>query len=211
MSSQSSNTSDIDRRRFLQTGVAAGVATGFGGIDPILAQSRAETLLVVQELGPNSLDMQGVGSNQTVKQFVWGKGYIDELVQTSINSNPTAQSICDTPYWACQDANWNVLGLVDSTGTLTERYEYTAYGQRLVFISAGTNDPSPEMRAASKQTPANWARPASSCWSCSVKRLKNVICVCMSVSVFEAASTSTNENEPILYMAASREPMTALW
>ncbi|MEO8320285.1 MAG: ABC transporter substrate-binding protein, partial [Bradyrhizobium sp.] len=30
-----------------------------------------ETLLVVQELGPNSLDMQGVGSNQTVNGLSW--------------------------------------------------------------------------------------------------------------------------------------------
>ena len=32
---------------------------------------RADTLLVVQELGPNSLDMQGVGSNQTVNGLSW--------------------------------------------------------------------------------------------------------------------------------------------
>ena len=41
-------------------------AAAFGGSDAE-AQGRAETLLVVQELSPNSLDMQGVGSNQTVK------------------------------------------------------------------------------------------------------------------------------------------------
>ena len=35
------------------------------------AQGRTETLLVVQELGPNSLDMQGVGSNQTVNGLSW--------------------------------------------------------------------------------------------------------------------------------------------
>ena len=35
-----------------------------------LAQ-RADTLLVVQELGPNSLDMHGVGSNQTVNGLSW--------------------------------------------------------------------------------------------------------------------------------------------
>ena len=35
------------------------------------AQSRSETLLVIQELGPNSLDMQGVGSNQTVNGLSW--------------------------------------------------------------------------------------------------------------------------------------------
>ena len=54
------------------------------------------------------------GSAQTIKQYVWGKQYIDELVQTSINSSPSSQSTCDVPYWACQDANWNVLGVVDA-------------------------------------------------------------------------------------------------
>lgn len=62
--------SGIDRRRFLQTGVAAGVATGLGG-GIVAAQTRGETLLVVQELGPNSLDMHGVGSNQTVNGLSW--------------------------------------------------------------------------------------------------------------------------------------------
>src|SRR3954454_22101345 len=38
------------------------------------AQGRSETLLVVQELGPNSLDMQAVVSNQTVNGLSW-KGY----------------------------------------------------------------------------------------------------------------------------------------
>jgi hypothetical protein len=32
------------------------------------------------------------GSNQTIKQMVWGKRYIDELVQVSTNSNPTGQT-----------------------------------------------------------------------------------------------------------------------
>ncbi len=31
------------------------------------------------------------------------------------------------------DANWNVLGLVDRTGVLIGRYEYSPYGQRKVF------------------------------------------------------------------------------
>jgi RHS repeat-associated protein len=81
------------------------------------------------------------GSAQTIKQYVWGQTYIDELIQTSLNSNPTSQSTCDTPYWAEQDANWNVLGIVNGSGVLTERYEYSAYGQRTPYISAGSNDP----------------------------------------------------------------------
>jgi RHS repeat-associated protein len=58
-----------------------------------------------------------------------------------LNSSPTSQSTCDTPYWAEQDANWNVLGIVNSSGVLTERYEYSAYGLRSPYISAGSNDP----------------------------------------------------------------------
>jgi RHS repeat-associated protein len=92
------------------------------------------------------LDRQSVveeqnGSAQTIKQFLWGLDYIDELIQTSLNSSPTTKSTCDVLYWACQDANWNVLGIVSSTGVLTERYEYSPYGQRQVFTSAGSNDP----------------------------------------------------------------------
>jgi len=60
---------EIDRRRLLK-GASAGLAlslTNHGA----LAQGRNDTLLVVQELGPNSLDMQGLGSNQTVNGLSW--------------------------------------------------------------------------------------------------------------------------------------------
>src|SRR6188472_3078533 len=60
---------DIDRRRFLQTSALLGA--GVMGGRPVFAQARGETLVVVQELGPNSLDMQGVGSNQTVNGLSW--------------------------------------------------------------------------------------------------------------------------------------------
>jgi peptide/nickel transport system substrate-binding protein len=61
---------DPDRREFLAL-TLAGAALGSFGSGPAWAQSRAETLLLVQELGPNSLDMQGVGSNQTVNGLAW--------------------------------------------------------------------------------------------------------------------------------------------
>ncbi len=60
----------LNRRNFLQTALA-GASAATLGIGPADAQGRAETLLVVQELGPNSLDMQGVGSNQTVNGLSW--------------------------------------------------------------------------------------------------------------------------------------------
>ncbi len=77
------------------------------------------------------------GSNQTMKQHVWGLTYIDELVQVAANSNPTTGNSCSNLFWASQDANFNVLGLVNSSGSLVERYEYTPYGQRKVLFAAG--------------------------------------------------------------------------
>ncbi|MBA2402428.1 MAG: ABC transporter substrate-binding protein [Bradyrhizobium sp.] len=60
----------LNRRHFLQTTLAGATAVAFRASDAD-AQGRSETLLVVQELGPNSLDMQGVGSNQTVNGLSW--------------------------------------------------------------------------------------------------------------------------------------------
>ena len=52
-----------------RTAIAAGLAAPFvakGGGAQAQAPSRNETLLLVQEYGPNSLDMQGIGSSQPV-------------------------------------------------------------------------------------------------------------------------------------------------
>ncbi len=82
------------------------------------------------------------GNDNTLKQHLWGLGYIDELVQIATNDDPTDtnERVCESKYWACCDANYNVLGVVDSSGVVIERYEYTPYGQRQVFIRSGTND-----------------------------------------------------------------------
>ena len=61
---------DLDRRAFLQATLAAGAATCVGP-SLVVAQGRGDVLLLVQELGPNSLDMHGVGSNQTVNGLAW--------------------------------------------------------------------------------------------------------------------------------------------
>ena len=80
-------------------------------------------------------------SDKTLRQYVWGTQYTDELVQIGINDDPgDTEQNCETFYYAMQDANYNVLGIVNSSGDLKERYEYTPYGQRTVYKSAGGND-----------------------------------------------------------------------
>jgi hypothetical protein len=50
------------------------------------------------------------GSGLVLKQHVGGTGYIDELVQVPVNSDPVGDDLCDVRYWARAEANFNVLG-----------------------------------------------------------------------------------------------------
>jgi len=66
------------------------------------------------------------GGDRVLKQEVWGLAYVDELVQVGINQDPedtdeTDGGACERFFWALQDANYNVLGLVSETGLLVER------------------------------------------------------------------------------------------
>ena len=81
------------------------------------------------------------GSDEALTQHVWGVTYVDELLRIDINDDPATEDDClDYTYYALQDANFNVLGLVNTTGNLVERYEYTPYGQRTIYKSAGSED-----------------------------------------------------------------------
>ena len=66
-------------------------------------------------------------SGEVYKQHVWGMLYVDELVQLGINDDPltygTGDYDCETFYNVIQNANFNVMGLVDASGDLVERYE----------------------------------------------------------------------------------------
>lgn len=53
------------------------------------------------------------------QQFTWGTRHIDDLLLRVRSSERI---------YALQDANWNVTALSDSTGTILERYAYSAYG-----------------------------------------------------------------------------------
>jgi len=75
------------------------------------------------------------GTNQPLKTYVWGNQYVDELVQIQAHIG----DVTGAAYWAMQDANYNVLGVMNSAGTMVERYEYTPYGERITY--SGGPDP----------------------------------------------------------------------
>jgi ABC-type transport system substrate-binding protein len=82
-------TDTMNRRKFLHSASAATVMGGLASLTPIslaLAQSKQETLLVISESGPNSLDVQGVGTNRPGYEVAWN--CYDRLVTYALKTLP---------------------------------------------------------------------------------------------------------------------------
>jgi RHS repeat-associated protein len=112
------------------------------------------------------------GSDQVLKQYVYGTRYVDNPVQIGVNTDPGedddaeetgTQDYCDDFYYPIQDANFNVVGVVNSAGDLVERYEYTPYGERTVFKNAGSSDATTSAPLYESQRVACGMQPAA--WS----------------------------------------------
>jgi RHS repeat-associated protein len=73
------------------------------------------------------------GVSTATIQYVWSPVYVDALVlrDRSTQNNGTL----DERLWVQQDANWNVTALVNSSGSVVERYIYDPYGQ-VTYLNA---------------------------------------------------------------------------
>ncbi|MCP4378446.1 MAG: hypothetical protein GY794_20015, partial [bacterium] len=80
------------------------------------------------------------GSDQAIKHNVWGPTYVDELVQTGTNTNPSVDDDMDDFHVILDDANFNIIGIMDDSHDLIERREYHAYGKRQVFVPRSSTD-----------------------------------------------------------------------
>ncbi len=73
------------------------------------------------------------GATSANVQYVWGLRNVDDLVLRDRNNGSggslgkTGSGLGERLY-ALQDANWNVVALVDPSGAVQERFTYTAYG-----------------------------------------------------------------------------------
>ncbi len=67
------------------------------------------------------------------RQFVWGQRYIDDMVLRDRDTD--GNGTLDERLYGMQDANWNVTGLVSTSGAVQERYAYSAYGKPM-FLDA---------------------------------------------------------------------------
>jgi hypothetical protein len=81
--------------------------------------------------GWQCLEERDVSNNPNV-QYVWGI-YNDELLQLR-------NDISGTPadYFPLQDMLYRTIALTDSSGNITEAYDYDAYGNTLIFSAPGS-------------------------------------------------------------------------
>ena len=79
-------------------------------------------------------------SDQVIKHEVYGPTYVDEVIQVGVNDNPTVDNNMDDFHIVLDDANFNVVGIMNDSHDLIERREYTPYGKRQVFVNGSGDD-----------------------------------------------------------------------
>jgi RHS repeat-associated protein len=67
------------------------------------------------------------------KQYVWGIRYIDELVLRDQDTSSPINGTLNIRHYALQDANFNVVALINTNGSVGRRYEYDAYGHSITL------------------------------------------------------------------------------
>ncbi len=67
------------------------------------------------------------------KHFVWGSQYVDELVLRDHDADANSGNGLESRHYATHDALFSTTSIVDSSGTVDERYAYTPYGESSVL------------------------------------------------------------------------------
>jgi RHS repeat-associated protein len=77
----------------------------------------------------------------TKARYVWSPVYVDALIlrdRDGDNNSGTGTNGLEERLWVMQDANWNVVGLVNGSGVVVERYAYDAFGAVTVMNGSWT-------------------------------------------------------------------------
>lgn len=135
----------------------------------------SETRDIFYSAGWQDLEERVGGSSNAQRQFVWGLRYIDDLVLR--DRDTTGSGVLDERLYAFQDPNWNVTGVVNSVGSVQERYGYDAYGMSTVlsalFVPQGSSSIDWETRHGGYRwdsesgfdvTPYRNGHPLLGCW-----------------------------------------------
>jgi RHS repeat-associated protein len=91
------------------------------------------------------LEERDGASSSAKRQYVWGQAYVDALilrdrdVLSGGDLGKTGSGL-DERVYAQQDANFNVTSVVNTSGSVVERFQYAPYGSGTVFNGAADKD-----------------------------------------------------------------------
>ena len=105
----------MNRREFLKstTALAATAVAAPSVISSAKAQSRAETLLIVSESGPNNIDIHGVGTNVPGYEVSWN--CYDRLISHEMKTGPNGAPYYDRDKFKMELAEDMKLGDMSAT------------------------------------------------------------------------------------------------
>jgi len=69
-------------------------------------------------------------------QYVWSPVYLDALILRDRDADGNSANGLEERLYVQQDANWNVTALLNTSGTVVERYAYDPYGYVAAFLNA---------------------------------------------------------------------------
>jgi RHS repeat-associated protein len=73
---------------------------------------------------------------QAKDQYVWSPEYVDALVLRDRDADGNAGNGLEERLWVHQDANWNVMAILNGCGAVQERFTYDPYGMAQVRDAA---------------------------------------------------------------------------
>ncbi len=81
-------------------------------------------------------------SSTVTNQYIWSLAYIDGLILRDDNSTSGSLGISGSGlgrrFYAQQDANWNTTALINTSGSVQERFVYDAYGNGVCLNASGS-------------------------------------------------------------------------
>ena len=72
-------------------------------------------------------------------QYVWSPVYIDALIERDRDADNSSGNGLEERLYVQQDANFNVTALVNTSGTVVERYAYDAFGVATIYDASFTS------------------------------------------------------------------------
>ncbi len=85
------------------------------------------------------LEEQAASSNYFTQRYVWSPAYVNEMVDRDTDTSGTgltATGSSITRLWSINDTNYNVVALVNSSGSVVERYSYDPFGSVTVMTGS---------------------------------------------------------------------------